>query len=155
MAYRTVEDPSASHLDEVRRAFHQLKHAAQDVHGGSEMTAGLRGVLFDLLVRGAQTVPVMARARPVSRQHIQTLVNHLRENGLVELEENLAHRRSKLVSLTPAGRAEAKRMRTREAEVLRTLPSIPSPDRLREAAQILREARELFRGDDWEKAIAG
>jgi hypothetical protein len=41
------------------------------------MTAGKRGVLKGLDRLGPQTVPQMARARPVSRQHIQTLVNRL------------------------------------------------------------------------------
>jgi MarR family len=61
------------------------------------------GVLRGLRRHSAQTVPNMARMRPVSRQHIQELVNRLHATGLVEFEENPAHRRSHLVRLTLNG----------------------------------------------------
>ncbi len=140
-------------IDETRRFFHQLRVAAQQVHGGSTMTAGLRGVLLDLFKNGDQTVPAMARARPVSRQHIQTLVDQLHRGGLLRLKNNPAHRRSKLISLTRAGHAAAEGMLKREAEVLGALDLPVSEDSIRSAAHVLRSARELLRGSAWERAI--
>src|SRR5262249_26714267 len=76
--------------DETRKLFHRLKAVAETVHGQGETSAGRRGILLDLARHGAHTVPQLARARPVSRQHIQTLVNALRTDRYVELIDNPA-----------------------------------------------------------------
>jgi len=57
------------------------------------LSAARRGVLRSLARLGPQTVPQMAGARPVSRQHIQTIVNALAADGLVETIDNPAHKR--------------------------------------------------------------
>ena len=54
---------------------------------------------------GPQTVPTMARARNVSRQHVQKSVDGLAAGGLVSLRDNPAHRRSPIVELSDAGKA--------------------------------------------------
>src|SRR5215203_1468558 len=103
---------------EVRLAFHELRAAAEALqHDPEGLTAGHRGVLESLTRDGPRTVPALARARPVSRQHIQVLVNRLLELGLVETRQNPAHERSSLVALTPAGarRFEAMHRRERQA----------------------------------------
>ncbi|MGE3191325.1 MAG: MarR family winged helix-turn-helix transcriptional regulator, partial [Vicinamibacterales bacterium] len=90
--------------DETRRLFYRLRAASAHAHGGNDVTAGLRGVMQAIADAGAQTVPQMARARLVSRQHIQVLVDELVERKLVELLNNPAHKRSKLVRLSTQGR---------------------------------------------------
>src|SRR5262245_25632462 len=87
-------------IDQAVGLFHLLHALAAQLHGAGELTAGRRGVLRGLDRLGPQTVPQMARARPVSRQYIQMLVNELESEGLVELVENAAHKRSRLVRLT-------------------------------------------------------
>ena len=67
--------------------------------------AGLWGFLNSLATQGPQTVPTLARARPVSRQHIQQIANEAAAQGLVAFVDNPRHRRSKLVALTDEGRA--------------------------------------------------
>jgi DNA-binding MarR family transcriptional regulator len=86
----------------------------------------------------------MARARPVSRQHIQGLVNLLLEDRLVELADNPAHRRSKLVRLTAGGEALVDEMLKREAKLFRSLPAAPSTKQLRHAAETLAAVRGSF-----------
>ena len=86
-------------------SFFRLRALGERTGAVSETGAGIWGLFRSLELGGPQTVPQLARARPVSRQHIQTMVNQLAENGLVELIDNPAHRRSKLVRLTDAGRA--------------------------------------------------
>jgi len=61
------------------------------------------GMLNTLVNIGPMTVPDIARMRPVSRQHIQTLANEMADEGLVTFEENPRHKRSKLVAATPKG----------------------------------------------------
>jgi len=89
----------------------------------------------------------MARARPVSRQHIQAIVDELRGNGLVRRLPNPSHRRSPLVELTPRGRAKIAVMEERERTVLARLDLGVAEDELRGTAATLRAVREgLERG---------
>lgn len=138
-------------IHETRRAFHRLRIAAEQLHGDEEISAGERAVLFELDRQGPRTVPEMARARPVSRQHIQSLVNPLVREGQVELVDNPAHRRSKKVRLTPAGRSRVRRMRRREEAVLAALPLRSTRKEVVAAAAVLRELREVLEGEAWER----
>ena len=112
-------------IDATRVLFHRLSAVADEVHRVAGLTAGPRGVLQDLYQNGPRTVPDMARARPVSRQHIQVLVNTLLERGEVELLPNPAHARSKLVALTDVGMASFDAIRHREAGCSRGYLSRP------------------------------
>ncbi len=103
-------------IDQTVSLFHLLRALAEQIHQQGELSAGRRGILRELDRLGPQTVPQMARARPVSRQHIQLEVNQLEDDGLVELIENIAHKRSRLVRLTQKGKAYLKVMEGREAE---------------------------------------
>jgi DNA-binding MarR family transcriptional regulator len=127
---------------EVRLTFFALKAAAEQLHADQDgLTAGHRGVLESVVTHGPQTVPVLARARPVSRQHIQGLVNRLRALELVQLQPNPASRRSPLVAATPRGRQRFFDMLGRERTALPD-SKIPIPEaRLREAAETLSRLR--------------
>lgn len=131
-------------FDQTVRLFHLLRALAEQLHGQGELTAGRRGILRDLDRPGPQTVPQMARARPVSRQHIQTEVNQLEAEGLVELVENSAHKRSRLVRLTARGKAALEAMYQREAAFYATFQLPLSADQLRETAEALRSLRETL-----------
>ena len=86
-------------FDAAVALFHRLRATAGEVHGQGEPTAGRRGVLRDLSRLGPQTVPQMARRRPVSRQHIQLLVN-----GLVDTR-HVVYCNRQPIPLHPTGRA--------------------------------------------------
>lgn len=131
-------------IDQTVSLFHLLHALAAQLHGEGELTAGRRGILRGLDRLGPQTVPQMARARPVSRQYIQMLVNDLEAEGLVELVENVAHKRSRLVRLTPRGKAALTMMYRREAEFYATLDlHLPGQD-LRTTADTLRSLRDAL-----------
>ena len=138
-------------IDETRALFHRLTVAAKEVHRQGEMSAGRRGVLRSLDRLGLQTVPQMARARPVSRQLIQTLVNELAKEGHVEFVDNPAHKRSHLVRLTPKGTKLVEDMSRQEAKLLKELNiEIPAGD-LRSAAAVLTAVRQLFESEQWRR----
>ena len=59
--------------------------------------------------------------RPVARQHIQTLVNELAEQGLVEFRDNPAHKRSRLAAVTNEGYKTVDRARMRESRFMMNL----------------------------------
>jgi DNA-binding MarR family transcriptional regulator len=136
-------------FDATAALFHRLRATAALVHGQGELTAARRGVLRGLQRLGPQTVPQMARRHPVSRQHIQLLVNALRDEGLVDTAENPAHRRSSLVRLTPKGRAAVEAMLLREARLLAATPlDLRVPD-LERATQVLARVRESLESPRW------
>ncbi len=83
----------------------------------------------------------MARSRPVSRQHIQTLVDALRADGLVELVDNPAHARSHLVRLTRDGEALCREMERAEDEVYAAVHEGLSTSALELSARTLRSLR--------------
>ncbi len=129
---------------EVRLLFTTLAHTGEQLHEDSEMTQPRRAVLEHLLREGPSTVPAIARARRVSRQHIQAIVNPLLHEGMVERVENPAHRRSKLVRLTAAGRKVIEDIRRHEAHHLDQAGIGVSDDELRGAAHVLRQVREAL-----------
>ena len=97
-----------------------------------------------LLGPGPSTVPALARARPVSRQHIQVLVNRLLELGLVETRKNPAHERSSLVALTRAGARRFETMHRSEGHALDGAKFPVSEARMNAAAETLRRTREFL-----------
>lgn len=138
---------------EVVATFHRLRAAAEEVHGEGGGTAARRGVLRELAREGPRTVPAMARGRRVSRQHVQSVVNDLLADGLVELRDNPAHRRSKLVALTGAGERRMRIMERRERGVLSRFDAGVPAGALRRAATTLRRLREAMDGEAWGRSI--
>lgn len=103
---------------EVRACFNRLAALADTLHRDIRVTAAMRAVMEALFEGGEQTVPAVARAKSVTRQHIQVLVNDLVSEGLVVTRPNPDDRRSPLVALSRRGSALFKRMREREKVVL-------------------------------------
>ena len=133
-------------IGEVRLAFHQLKATAELLHQDPDgLTASHRGVLESLHREGPRTVPDLARARPVSRQHIQVLVNRLLQLELVRTVPNPAHRKSPLIELTPAGARRFEAMQRRERRVLQAVARELPEARVRAAADTLSNLRALLR----------
>jgi DNA-binding MarR family transcriptional regulator len=141
-------------FDDTVALFHRLTAVAEQVHGQGGLSAARRGVLRSLDRLGPQTVPQMARARPVSRQLIQSLVNELRREGYVELTANPAHRRSSLVRLTRRGKVLVDAMGSRELRLLKKL-AIPVTEReLAGASSVLRSVREALESVRWKAIVA-
>lgn len=106
---------------DVRGTFQDLRGFADRLHADSGISASMRAVLEHLCQAGPQTVPTIAAAKSVSRQHIQGLVDQLLVAGLARRQANPAHKRSVLIALSPKGRAVFDAMRQREAESLRRI----------------------------------
>jgi len=134
----------------VRSLFHKLGNAVTTLHEGSGVSGGMRAVLESLITGGPQTVPQLARARPVSRQHIQTLVNQLLAAGDIEYLDNPAHRRSKLVEITKKGQNLFLSLREREIEALSRLSMDVTAQELEDAGQVLSVLIERFQSTEWQ-----
>jgi DNA-binding MarR family transcriptional regulator len=136
-------------IEEVILTFRRLRIASAEIHGDGTPIAGQRGVLIDLARMGPQSVPAIARAHGVSRQHIQVLIDRFRSRGFVELCDNPAHQRSKLVQLTKKGNELVKEMREREDTALISLNLPKSPEQIRNAATVLCEFRKHLEDFPW------
>ena len=140
-------------MGETVALFHRLRVVTEEIHRLGEIASGKRGILASLDSSGPQTVPQMARARPVSRQYVQALVNELAKEGCVEFSENPAHKRSRLVQLTSKGRDLFHSMVRREVKLISRLKlDIPEKE-LKTAASVLRAVREMFTGKEWKRLL--
>ncbi len=102
----------------VRAAFNRLKALSDDLHGDVQITTAMRAVMETLSEAGARTVPQIARAKGVTRQHIQLLADALVKAGLAAVKDNPAHRRSSLIALTDKGKRAFAKMQAREAPIV-------------------------------------
>ena len=92
-------------VDETIALFHRVRYVADQTHGAGGRATAQRGFLRRVVRYGPRTVPQLALARAVTRQHTQESVDRLVEQGLVELVANPAHKRSPLVRATRKGTA--------------------------------------------------
>src|SRR5579871_4207071 len=90
-------------VSRIPRLYFLLRAFGEALHADLGVTTAMRGVMTSLAGVGPRTVPELARERPVSRQHIQAVVNELMTAGLVQATANPAHRRSQLIGLTDQG----------------------------------------------------
>ena len=124
-------------IREIRTCFNLLKMLSEELNAGLGINPSMRAVLESLNVHAGRTVPELARPRGVSRQHIQTVMNALLEQGLVRAEDNPDHKRSVLYLLTPKGAKTFDEVRRREAEPMTKLAAaLPEQD--------LEQARRLI-----------
>ncbi|MCG8592181.1 MAG: MarR family transcriptional regulator [Proteobacteria bacterium] len=129
-------------LYEISFTYFRLQAAASG-RGAGELTAGQVSMLRSLAREGPQTVPAIARARPVARQPVQRMADELAARGLVAFEPNPQHRRSRLVALTPAGRKLYARIeRAQRAAASRIAGEDLSEGRLKAAARLVRTIGE-------------
>ena len=135
-------------FEEIARTYQCLVTAAEQVHKAWDVSAGQRGILRMLHKSGPQTVPQMARTRCVSRQFIQTLVNPMLDSELVELQDNPAHLRSKLVSLTPKGTKAFNAMEAWEQSIISELPIDLSLREMRDTMHALQRLRKVLEGPE-------
>lgn len=126
---------------ETFAASFRLRAAGRKI-GAVTARGGLWGLLRSLDVEGPQTVPQLARSRPVARQHIQKLANEMAAEGLVEFVDNPAHRRSKLVRLTKKGAAAYDALTDRVRGLTEDLARGMNAGELKTTARVLRALRE-------------
>lgn len=137
----------------VRRLFHKLAYGVAALHQDSDVSVGMRAVLESVIDGGPQTVPHMAKVRPVTRQHIQTLVNALLDGGYVEYRDNPAHKRSKLVAPTEKGEKVFRAMRARENDAFARARVDASAAEIEAATRVLRALIATFEEPEWRALV--
>lgn len=127
---------------EIRAAFRALRAFSDQMNEPRGITAARRAVMEYLSDHGAATVPQIAEAKSVSRQHIQTVADELVASGLAEWADNPAHRRSRLLALSLQGTKVFDDIRRDEAAYLQTLSQAMDAGSIATGRQALQELRE-------------
>lgn len=140
------DQPAYLLIREIRSAFNDLKALSDVMNQDLGVTAAMRAVLEQLQINGPQTVPQIAGARNVSRQHIQLLTDALAQRGLIAYGNNPQHKRSKLVTLTGDGANLFGRIAARETDALKTVAAILNDDDMLQAQQAVNELRRALAG---------
>jgi DNA-binding MarR family transcriptional regulator len=141
---RHAEGDVRAIVDETIALYHRLMWVADQMHGKDGGGSAGRGILRGLLRYGPQTVPDLARARSVRRQTIQPVVDALAAEGLVELVENPAHARSRLVRITSPGVKIVERMDRLDHRVLSAVSAGLTAKDVAITASTLRALRSRF-----------
>ena len=128
-------------VQETRALFQALRALADAAHAGLGVNASMRAVMESLEQNGPQTVPCIAQAKTVSRQHIQTIVDELIARGFAGARANPRHKRSSLIALTKKGKAAMADMAEREAGLFEELAAGSTPAGLEGLAQGLAQLR--------------
>jgi len=136
-------------IDEAVRLIQRLRAVSRPAYSRLTLSGGRRGVLMELERSGPRTVPQVARARAVTRQHVQALVNSLVREGLVEFANNPEHRRSRLVRLNAAGRDWLAEMTERESAFLDRLAPDVSAEDLGVAKATVKAVTEALAAEAW------
>ncbi|HVK82428.1 MAG TPA: MarR family transcriptional regulator [Verrucomicrobiae bacterium] len=111
---------------------------------GFAQAGGEWGVLRTLVSEGPMTVPEIARSRPVSRQHCQTIANALEAKGLIEFIDNPKHKRSMLLRITKSGRTHFEQMRKQFIAAGEVYAPAFSASEVKAATDVCRRARALI-----------
>jgi DNA-binding MarR family transcriptional regulator len=133
-------------INEVRLLNNRLIELVEELHSETGISAPQRAVLEFVRREGPATVPTIARARGVTRQHIQTITNELRSLELAELLDNPAHQRSPMVALTAHGRDTIGAILDRERAYLSSRIVGIDAGSVRDAAATLEQIRHALGG---------
>ncbi len=130
---------------EIVATFFLLRAEEMRIGVVSPSGEGYWSVLRLLKVNGAQTVPQIARYRYVPRQSVQKLANEMLADGVIELVNNPAHKRSKLLRLTPKGEAVFAEMSERIATLAETLAEQGDAIQLQNAVDVVKNLHKQLR----------
>jgi DNA-binding MarR family transcriptional regulator len=131
-------------VEETIALYHRLRWLSEQVYRVEARSTARRGILRGVVRYGPQTVPALAKARSVSRQHVQEVVDSLLDLGMVVLQANPAHKRSPLVCATSRGEALVKELDEIDAGVLGAVSSAVSMRDMDLTARTLRVLRNAF-----------
>jgi DNA-binding MarR family transcriptional regulator len=139
-ARTTAGDVATDVVLETFRVNGLLVAAGNRLAAAEGLTAALWQVLGPVALAGRPlTVPQIARRMGLTRQAVQASVNRLRSEELVETRENLDHRRSPLIWLTPLGRQKYDALDRRQIRWINELSAGLKLADLAAAARLLRD----------------
>lgn len=120
-------------------------YALTEAITGFAQAGGDYGLLRLLIRDGPQTVPELARSRPISRQHCQTIINGLAKGGYIEFVKNPRHKRSHLIRVTKRGHASFEEQTKRFLTVSAVYAGHFEEADVQAAIDVLTRARDLIK----------
>ncbi len=131
-------------VDNLRKVFFALRGISNQMLEELGCTVVERGILKELDTSGAQTVPVLAEARAVSRQAMQKAIDGLVAQKLVVVTPNPRHRRSPLIAIAPAGAKLLHAALAREKRALANVSLPVSDAEIKRTSRVLSELATYF-----------
>ena len=131
-------------IQQIRLCFNQLKSLSEQLLTDLDINPSKRAVLEALNKNGAQTVAAIAKQKSVSRQHIQIIMNALKETAYVDLIDNPAHKRSPQFALTEKGTDIFAEIKRREIEPIARLARRMDGDQIKLASILLGEFNDAM-----------
>jgi len=132
-------------LAQLRPLYQASERAVAGALHGTDLTVPLRAVLDLVLRRGPMTVPDVAREFGVTRQSIQALVDAGADLGVLGLEDNPRHRRSRNVAATEHGARTFAAVHRRELANLERVAGDLDADDLAVCARVLEVLTDRIR----------
>jgi DNA-binding MarR family transcriptional regulator len=133
---------------ETFRASGLLLAAGGRLAAREQLTAARWQVLGAVALAGRPlTVPQIARRMGLTRQAVQTSVNRLLADALVEASENLDHRRSPLVRLTELGSQKYAAVDRRQIRWINELAAGLKTSDLATAARVLHDLSDRLESE--------
>jgi DNA-binding MarR family transcriptional regulator len=105
-----------------------------------------RWLVLETIQDAPATVAQIARRLHLARQGVQRLADVLVRDGLAAYEDNPAHRRAKLVRLTPQGRSALRTIQTAQVAWANALGAKIGEAELRQASILLDRVRQAVGG---------
>jgi DNA-binding MarR family transcriptional regulator len=107
-----------------------------------------RWQVLGVVDHGPATVAQVARTMGLTRQSVQQTADALVRDGLVELADNPAHLRAKLMTLTPAGRSALRYVEERQKGWANQIAERLPHTELRACLSVLRDLGDLLETPD-------
>ncbi|NUS43289.1 MAG: winged helix-turn-helix transcriptional regulator [Mycobacteriaceae bacterium] len=114
----------------------QFLAVAERLAGPADLTAAWWQVL-GAVIHDPLPVSGIARAMGITRQSVQRIADLMVDKGFAEYRPNPAHRRAKLLALTPNGSAALERITPQHAAFAERLADHLGADNLRRAVEAL------------------
>ncbi|MBI9111555.1 MarR family winged helix-turn-helix transcriptional regulator [Maridesulfovibrio ferrireducens] len=118
-----------------------LSEVVDEVHEKAGMRTSQVRLANTLLELGQATVPDIAYAMKISRQFVQTAINELEKQNMIEFQENPRHKRSKLLKLTEHGRDVLNQVRENEENIIQKILPDMEATRVKAAYELLASIR--------------
>jgi DNA-binding MarR family transcriptional regulator len=136
-------------LVEVFRVNGLLLAAGDELARPAGLTSA-RWQVLGVVDHGPATVAQVARTMGLTRQSVQQTADALVRDALVELVPNPAHRRAKLMRLTPAGRTALRYVEERQADWANAIAERLPNSELTACLAVLRDLGDLLEEPDGE-----
>ncbi len=134
----------------VCRLFHQPGHGGATLDRDSDLSGHMSAVLEGGNDGEAPSVPRVAGVDPATRQHLQDMVDGLRDKGLVEFVDNPAQKGSKMVALTARGVSAFEELLAKKNAILKITRKDSTPERLAASTMYLKALILTFESPQWQ-----